>query len=148
MNISSLSSTVNTYTNPSNVAHDKSSPSTGTPFRPNSNNDSVTISHTARSVSEKMQTIANKYDVTNISTAERIAMAQELSDNQLMPKGAMISMVAPLSMNEDISQKSNYLDTMRESFKFLSKMGGSAEQLELQRQSLEMLEQLNALSHN
>ncbi|MEJ2418631.1 MAG: hypothetical protein P8Y45_17205 [Exilibacterium sp.] len=112
------------------------------------NSDTVTISRAGQRASEQLQTIANKYDVTNISTTERIAMTQELHDNHLIPKDVMIFMMAPLSMNEDMDHKSNYLSTIRESFEVASKMGDSAEQLELKRQRLEILEQLSAISHN
>lgn len=108
--------------------------------------DNVTISEDAKRFNDKMQDIANKYDVTNMSTTERIAMAQELNDSQLMPDGVMLAMVAPLSMNEDVDQKTDYLNTMRESFAFLSKMGGNSEQLELTRKQLDLLEHLNSLS--
>lgn len=112
------------------------------------NSDTVNISSAGRSASEKLQLIANKYDVTNISTAERIAMSEELNEHQLMPEGVMLFMVAPLSMNEDIHQKSDYLTITRESIEVASKMGVDAEQLKLMKQQLEILEQLKSISNS
>ena len=96
------------------------------------------------SVNEKLQSIANRYDVTNISTNERGAMAQELSDNGLLPEGMMIHMVAPLSMNENRDLKSNYLNITKESFLFAAKMGGNSEQLEIRSKMIELLGQLKS----
>jgi len=96
------------------------------------------------SVNEKLQSIANRYDVTNISTNERGAMAQELSDNGLLPEEMMIHMVASLSMNENRDLKSNYLNITKESFLFAAKMGGNSEQLEIRSKMIELLGQLKS----
>ena len=92
------------------------------------------------------QTIANKYDVTNISTNERAAMTQELLDNQFISNDVGLTMMAPLSMNENMNQKVDYLKITRDSYEFLSKRGGDPKQLELLKQSLETLERLHSLS--
>lgn len=107
----------------------------------------LNIKNTGReSVNEKLQSIASRYDVTNISTNERGAMAQELSDNGLLPEGMMIHMVAPLSMNENRDLKSNYLNITKESFLFAAKMGGNSEQLEMRSKMIELLGQLKTLA--
>ena len=94
----------------------------------------------------RWQTIANKYDVTSISTKERAAMTQELLDNQFISNDVGLTMMAPLSINENIYQKVDYLSIARNSYEFLSNRGGDPKQLELLKQSLETLEHLNVLS--
>lgn len=105
----------------------------------------LSMSNAGPAAESKLQAIANKYDVTNLSGNERIAMAQDLRDNQLIPNGAMMLIVAPLSMNENMNQKTDYLATARNSFDQAARMGSNNQQLELQRQRLEILELLDTL---
>ena len=122
--------------------------SVASPVAPTRNDAAnVTISDAGYSAEAEWQKIANKYDVTNISTNERAAMAQELSDNHLVSNDVLLFMVAPLSMNENRDQKVNYLSMMRESFEVASNMGVSGKQLELQKERLSILERLNNLSN-
>lgn len=90
--------------------------------------------------------ISRAYDVTNLSGYERIAMAHNLRDNGLISKGADMALIAPLSMDEDLSAKTNYLDTARKAYEFASKHGASGEQLAIEKERLDILERLNTLS--
>ena len=108
--------------------------------------DNVTISVAGQNADSKMKEIGSKYDITNMSTDERAALSQELRDNQLISNDVMLFMMAPLSMNEDTSQKVNYLELMRDSFEFASRTTTDPEQLEIQRQHLHVLEQLSGIA--
>ena len=90
----------------------------------------------------RLQSIASKYDVTNLSGNERVSLSQELRDNGLISSGAHLALVAPLSMNEDLSAKTNYLETTREAFEFALQHGVSGEQLAIQKEQLDILEKL------
>lgn len=92
-----------------------------------------------------LQGIANKYDVMNLSGNERAALAQELRDNDFISGGVHLALVAPLSINEDFSVKTNYIDTARKAFTFAEQHGVSGDQLAIQKEQLDILEQLNAL---
>ncbi|MDF1750442.1 MAG: hypothetical protein P1V34_16380 [Alphaproteobacteria bacterium] len=106
---------------------------------------SSSIDSTDQTADSKLETIANKYDVRNLSGYERVAMAEELRDNHLISSGTMMTILAPLSMNENMSQKTDYLSTAKLSFEYASKMGGSEEQLKSQKQRLEILERLERI---
>ena len=54
----------------------------------------LSIPNTAQTANSELQDIANKYNVTNLSGNERIAMAEELRGNGLISSGAMLLMVA------------------------------------------------------
>ncbi len=95
----------------------------------------------------KLQEIAGQYNVTNLSGNERLALTQDLRDNGLISNDVMMAMVAPLGVNEDMNAKTNYLKTMKDSLEFLSKQGDSR-QIEIQKQVVDILEQLDGFSNN
>lgn len=94
--------------------------------------------------SSGLHDVANRYDVTNLSGHERGAMAQELRDKGLISAGTHLAMAAPLSMNEDLAAKTNYLDTARKAYDFAAQHGASTDQLAIQKDRLDILAQLQA----
>jgi len=108
-------------------------------------NDIVSISKVGKNAEKKWQNIANKYDVSNMSQTEIGKMTKELDDNKLIPKGVLLHMLAPASMNQDPDQKYNILSRMRDSFEFSKNIGVNQNQLEMQRQVVEVFDLLNEL---
>ena len=112
------------------------------------NGDQVSISPAGRNAEEKWQTIADMFDVANISTRERGAMASELAENNLISNPVAMAMMAPLSMNDDLDTKVNFLETSRESLAAAKSNGASSKQVELQESVVKILEQLYGLAGN
>jgi len=103
--------------------------------------EQVSISPAGHSAEAKWQQIAAKYDVTNISTNDRATMAAELRGNGLISTKDQMAMMAPLSMNDDLETKVDFLSINRES---LAVERGEPSALKL----LALLEQLHALANN
>ena len=110
--------------------------------------DTVAISNAGRNAEEKWQTIANKYDVTNMSQSEVATMTEELYENKLIPQDVLLHMIAPASMNQDPDQKYNVLSRMRDSLEFSKNRGSNPEQLEIQKRVVEIFERLKGLLSN
>ena len=107
---------------------------------------SVTLSETGKNAEKKWLEIANKYDVTNISTNERSTMTGELLNNGLISSPEAMVLVAPISINHDPTTKINFLEQTRQGLDFAKNNGATQKQIELWEKSLEVLEQLNTLS--
>lgn len=94
----------------------------------------------------QLQNISNKYDVTNLSGYERISMAEDLRDSGLISSDTYMTLVAPQSINEDFGAKTNYLEAAKDAFEFASQHGASANQIAMQKEQLDILEQMHNLS--
>tara|TARA_Y100000782_G_scaffold25272_1_gene27897 strand:+ start:6701 stop:7180 length:480 start_codon:yes stop_codon:yes gene_type:complete len=103
---------------------------------------SVQISSAGKNAEQNWQNIAQKYDVTNISGAERRAMTGELMGAGLISSTEGLVMAAPSSMNENPSEKENYLEVMQQSLDLAKNNGSAAEQVELLESVLSILDKL------
>lgn len=108
--------------------------------------DQVSLSAPGRTAEGKWLTIAGKYDVTNISTRERGAMGSELAENGLISSLEGMALMAPLSMDDDLDTKVNFLEISRESLEVAKSNGASAKQVELQESVVKILEELHGLA--
>ncbi len=109
---------------------------------------SVRISSAGRNAEHNWQAIADKYDVTNISTYERGAMTAELLENKLISSTEGLSLMAPLSINANPETKINFLDIMQKGFEAAKSNGTSQKQIELMKSTVNTLHQLHALAGN
>ncbi len=107
--------------------------------------DTVTISNAGRNAEEKWQSIANRYDVTNMSQTEVGKMTEELHNNALIPEGVRMHMLAPASMNQDLDQKYDVLSRMRDSLDFSKSVNAAPKQIEKQTQVVDIFERLSEL---
>ena len=110
--------------------------------------DQVSLSAPGRTAEGKWLTIAGKYDVTNISTRERGAMGSELAENNLISSLEGMALMAPLSMDDDLDTKVNFLEMSREGLAAAKSNGASAKQVELQESVVKILEELHGLASN
>jgi len=108
--------------------------------------DQVSISSAGRNAEAKWQAIADKYDVTNISTHERGAMTNELMENKLISSTEALTMMAPISMNHDPETKVNFLDLTKKGLEFAKSNGAPQKQIELMERVANILEQLHGLA--
>lgn len=93
-----------------------------------------------------LKEIAGEYDVTNLSGYERVAMSQDLRDASLIQNDVMMTMIAPLSIGENMNDKTDFLSTIENAVEFLTN-SGNLEQAEIHKKALDILERLNSL-HN
>ncbi len=108
--------------------------------------DTVSISDAGRNAEVKWQEISQKYDVKNISGNEVLNMAKELYDNNLISEEDSLLMYVPLSLDENLNEKSNYLDLMTLSLEMTKKSGQITEQgLKLSEKRIDILEQMSKL---
>ena len=108
--------------------------------------DTVSISDAGRNAEVKWQEISQKYDVKNISGNEVLNMAKELYDNNLISEEDSLLMYVPLSLDENLSEKSNYLDLMTLSLEMTKKSGQITEQgLKVSEKRIDILEQMSKL---
>lgn len=84
----------------------------------------VQISDNAKHAQEKWQSIANQYDVHNISDAESASMSRELFDAGFINTTQMMIMMAPSSMNDSPLKKHDLLNDMKHTFKLSNALGG------------------------
>lgn len=108
--------------------------------------DSVSLSHAGKYAEKNWQAIAEKYDVTNISTHERGEMAADLMNAGLMPPGIGIALVVPIGINHDPNTKIDFLDASRQSLSFGKAHGAPQEQTLLMQKTVNLLEKIKALS--
>lgn len=130
-----------TYSNPSN----SQSPINPVNTQSTAHSDTVKISNEGHKAQAKWQEIAAQYDVTDLSTNERVEMAGQLQKNGLIPDDIMIFMVMPSSMNTDLNQKEDFLGAIKESFEMEKSSGLGQKQLEMRIKSIEILEHLHEL---
>ncbi|KID55100.1 hypothetical protein JF50_25170 [Pseudoalteromonas luteoviolacea] len=84
----------------------------------------VQISDNAKHAQEKWQSIANQYDVHNISDAESASMSRELFDAGFINTTQMMIMMAPSSMDGSQLKKHDLLNDMKHTFKLSNALGG------------------------
>jgi len=133
MQIGQLAQTDNVY---QTLAKNTSGAMSGTV---SAKNEQVEISSAGKNAQAKWQDIASKYNVNNISTNERVEMAAQLRENNLISSEQHMKLVAPSSMNDDFTTKANYLADVQGSSEVAQ---GSPAALKL----LSILEHLNELS--
>ena len=107
--------------------------------------DKVEISLSGRNAEVKWQEIAQKYDVNNISGREVMMMAKELYDNKLISEESSLLMYVPLSIDENLDKKSNYLDLMVKDLQRAKESGSSIAQINFSEKRIDILEQLDKL---
>lgn len=128
----------NIYKNQANISSDAASK---TSSKTESQNEQVTISAAGHSAGERWQFVASQYDVTDISTNERASMAGKLRKNNLISAEQQLRLTAPLSINDDLSTKVDYLTMIKESREVAEKIPAALK-------SLKILEHLHELSEN
>ncbi|MDK2595784.1 hypothetical protein [Pseudoalteromonas obscura] len=84
----------------------------------------VHISENGRIADTKWQSIANKYDVHNISDVEAGAMSRDLFDAGFINTTQMMILMAPSSMNETPLKKHDMLNDMKYTFQISASLGG------------------------
>ncbi|REL34969.1 hypothetical protein [Thalassotalea euphylliae] len=90
--------------------------------------DMATISSAGQASSDadinaKWQAIAEKYDVTNITGHEVLAMAQELYDNNLISEAEYFDMYRSAGIDDDLSRKRNHLEGMMLDYEAVKRHG-------------------------
>ncbi|REL34968.1 hypothetical protein [Thalassotalea euphylliae] len=90
--------------------------------------DTATISSAGQASSDadidaKWQAIAKKYDVTNITGHEVLAMAQELYDNNFITGAEKLDMYIPAGIDDDLSRKRNHLESRMLDYEAIKKHG-------------------------
>jgi len=112
--------------------------------------NTVNISSGAQGLAGIEQDIASRYDVTNLSENERIAMSQELFDNQLIspfqyavmsfPMEEAVSNFPGYEGHYDPNQKVNYLQQSIDQFDFAKSAGASTQELQTREKLITFLE--------
>ncbi|WP_415884012.1 hypothetical protein ACMXYX_11055 [Neptuniibacter sp. QD72_48] len=102
----------------------------------------VHLSKEARNAQSALNGIANRYDVTNISTRERGAMVSDLQEKGLLSNEDAMRMAAPFSMNENIDTKRDWLQISKDALAFAEQNGQSPKELESIKRNVSILEQL------
>ena len=108
--------------------------------------DQVSISPAGRSAEDNWQAIADNFDVTNISMRERGAMTQELFNDGLISSEEAMLMSRPYKLNDDLDTKRNWLDISQGALEFANQQGSPTKTIELMESTVNILEQLFALS--
>lgn len=118
-----------------------------------SKTDSVSISNQAKELASIERDIASRYDVTNLSENERIAMSQELFANKLITPTQHAVMSFPIeeaasnmpgyegSYNPD--KKINYLQQQIAQLSFARNGGASSQELQSREGVISLLEDFN-----
>ena len=119
-----------------------------------SQTDSVTISNGAKELGNIEQDIAKRYDVHNLSENERIAMAGELFDNNLITPTQYAVMSFPIEKmtsqwpgyegTYDPNKKRDFLQQSIDQLAF-AKSGGSSQETRSRGEVISVLENLNKL---
>lgn len=105
-------------------------------------NGDVQLSKEARNAQSALNGIANRYDVTNLSTRERGAMVNDLQERGLISNEDAMRMAAPFSMNENIDTKRDWLQISQDALAFAEQNGQSPKELESIKRNVSILEQL------
>ncbi|WP_415901564.1 hypothetical protein ACMXYR_10780 [Neptuniibacter sp. QD29_5] len=105
-------------------------------------NGDVHLSKEARNAESALNSIANKYDVTNISTRERGAMVNDLQEKGLISNLDAMRMAAPFSINENLDTKRDWLKISKDALEFAEQHGQSPKEIESMKRNISMLEQL------
>jgi len=131
------------------------------PSEPNFNNskfdfpyrDSVTISNNAKEFEGIVRDIANRYDVRNLSENERIAMARELFDNNLITSTQYAVMSFPIEKfasempgyegTYDPNKKTDYLQQCIGGLALAKSMNASTQEIRLREEEISVLSDLN-----
>ncbi|MCF6439972.1 hypothetical protein L1077_11060 [Pseudoalteromonas luteoviolacea] len=109
----------------------------------------VQISDNAKHAQEKWQSIANQYDVHNISDAEAGAMSRELFDSGFINTTQMMILMAPSSMDGSKLKKHDLLNDMKHTFKLSNALGGHTQASKNAHASaINILERLDETKHN
>jgi len=111
-------------------------------------NNQVKISDAGKNAASSWQSIADKYDLNNISRNERVALATELSNNSLISSDQAMHMIAPLSMNEPGDTKVNFKNIVETSLSNAKAEGGNIKQVNLIENLLSTLNLLDDLAGN
>ena len=122
-----------------------------------SKTDSVNISDAAKEMSNIEQDIASRYDVTNMTESERVSMANELFDNDLITQRQHSVMSLPFQSflaektgtmdTYDPNEKFNYLQQRIDQLSFTKSSGASTQEMELDEGIVSILENLNKYRH-
>lgn len=107
--------------------------------------DNVQISDNGKQAASAWQALANKYDVTSITTQERVDMARDMKDNGLISNDSMMLMVMPQSMNDDMNTPSNFIEDLENSIAASKSSGLGSKQLEMRTKLLGMLQNMDQL---
>jgi len=102
----------------------------------------VNLSKEARNAQSALSSIADKYDVSNISTRERGAMVNALQEAGLISNADAMRMAAPFSMNENIDTKRDWLKISKDALAFAEQNGQPPKELESMKRNVSILEQL------
>ncbi|MCG7546585.1 hypothetical protein [Pseudoalteromonas sp. Of7M-16] len=86
--------------------------------------EQVLISEGGKTAETKWHSIANKYDVHNISEAEAGAMSRDLFEAGFINTTQMMILMAPSSMNETPLKKHDMLNDMKYTFQISASLGG------------------------
>lgn len=119
--------------------------------------DSINISHNAKELAEIEREISSRYDVTNLSENERIAMSKELLDNKLISPGQHAVMSFPMQAqvstwpgyeeSYDSNKKVDYLQQSIDQSAFAKSAGASSQELHSREQVISLLENLKGYNN-
>jgi len=107
----------------------------------------VSISNTARNADNNWLKIAQKYDVTNLSSHERGEMTRELVNSGVISSDIGLALVAPISVGHDPNTKVDYLRLTEDNLNFHKSHTSSGKQTILLERTLTVLEKLYNLSN-
>jgi len=115
-----------------------------------SKTDSVSISNRAKDLAGIEREIASRYDVTNLSENERIAMSHELLDNKLITPAQHAVMSFPIEEavshmpgyegTYDPNKKVDYLQQQIAQLSFARSGGASSQELQSREELISLLE--------
>lgn len=118
-----------------------------------SQTDTVTISNNANELEGIQREIASRYDVTNLSENERLAMAHELLDNKLItptqhavmsfPIQEMVSHWPGYEGTFDPNKKTNYLQQSIDQLAFANSGNASTQEIQSREELISLLGNLN-----
>ncbi|GAA0346474.1 hypothetical protein GCM10009092_08670 [Bowmanella denitrificans] len=77
--------------------------------------DKVSLSQQGKQLQENWQSLADNYDVTNISQREMHALSDALYQGGFIGRGELLVLGAPRSMNADANSRHNFLGKMQQS---------------------------------
>jgi|GEM_PF-1490746 len=117
--------------------------------------DSVTIDPGTKNMGAAEKDIASRYDVTNLSENERIAMAGELFDNNLISPAQYAVMSFPMQEavsrwpgyegTVDPDRKENFLQQSIDQLGFAKGANASAQEIQSRESVISLLENLHSI---
>ena len=103
--------------------------------------DELSISIEGRNALNKVRELGNKYNVNDISQKERLELTEELMQGGLINSGTGLHLIAPTSMNEKPSDRSDFLNSMKESL-LVDKNPLNSEHMQNKLKAIKVLEDL------